>query len=304
MEPGLKGRKGEYQRTILVFASDQQCGSSFGLMPPDWQSVDDYKIVASPAQKIIYDKGWINSWKQVEKLRNKDTRIIFINVGDATDGYHHNTKQLTTDYVNEHESMFMQCLDRAFDVIDYNTDKGDASIFVAGTSVHVGENGASEDRIARRVDDNYGGVIRAAPGTTDYDGRFVWQRFLGDFNGIKYDIAHTATTIGARVWLRGNNMRYYLKDMYWGCMESGIQAPDYVVRAHRHIHIIETIHEKNATITGMVLPCLQLKTDFVYKLPLSLHHIPSVGICWFVLNDNVKFDTNILEMPQERYVTV
>jgi len=62
----------------------------------------------------------------------------------------------------------------------------------------------------------------------------VSNHSLIEINGINFDIAHHGPPPGARRWLEGNGMRWYVNDIQQRELDLDRKPPDWVVRSHYH----------------------------------------------------------------------
>ena len=93
---------------------------------------------------------------------------------------------------------------------------------VTGTDVHTFD-GSSEAVVTRLLRAEYPGI----------DVRTV-NHMLLDVGGATFDIAHHGPSPSIRMWLEGNQLRYYLRDIMLNELNAGRRPPSVVVRAHYH----------------------------------------------------------------------
>jgi hypothetical protein len=222
-----------------------------------WQGKSYYD--PNPVQRIIrqqYDEGITAAAKA-----RKGARLVVCMVGDAIDGNHHDTKEIVTNSVEEQARMHEACMDESLKTLRFSRRGGDKLYYIEGTEAHTGQ---KEDDIARNLSAE---PYHPPTAANEYrDGVFVWPRLLLNINGIRFDIAHHGGKVGRLAWGRENSLRSTLKSIYFDCLEHERPIPHYWIRADRHFHIADKYSGERGSITGIVLPALQLRTRFAHKV--------------------------------------
>lgn len=258
------------QRTLCVFVSDEHCGSTVGLMPPTWETVDGNTVAQNEAQRVCWEQ-WCEGWQKVGGLRKKGDRLLVCNVGDAIEGVHHGTTQLITARLDEQERIHVACMEHGLKLAHFDR-RTDELHYIAGTAAHVGPGACAEENIVRALLD-----VSAVEGT-----RRVHYHLRRKVNGVLLDVAHQGPAVGNRVWLRGNQLQAYLRDYYFECLENGQPVPRYVIRAHRHQFVTATWHRcgGGVAIEGFVLPAMTLKGEFARTVAVkALAHVGLLIVC-------------------------
>jgi hypothetical protein len=89
--------------------------------------------------------------------------------------------------------------------------------------------------------------------------------------------------------LRGNNVRYEIKSLYYECLENNIEIPRYFIRAHRHVWIEpEKWGGEAGTIEGFLLPSFQAIPELSWVA--NRHIFAHIGMLIFQINKNGKSD--------------
>ena len=93
---------------------------------------------------------------------------------------------------------------------------------VFGTAAHNFGQGTSEIVISERLQDR----------TSLLDIRCYYQAVCKVLDK-SVDMAHHGSPIGKRIWLHGNEARYYLRDIMLSALVHGEKPPDLVLRGHQ-----------------------------------------------------------------------
>ena len=245
---------------VVAVISDMQVGSTVGLCPPRWQLHDGGTHRASPAQMIIY-RQWVKSSERVRDLltegRGKKRLVLVLN-GEPIDNHHHDTPQIITRNATEQIDMAISLLDEWLGIVDYAPKRGDCIYLVRGTSAH--EKGEHIERIGRDID----GVIPMRKDSSPLvkDGRYHFQKLRRTINGQYFHITHHGMNRGSRAWTSENGINNACKSIYFSCLDSGSQIPNFIIRSHNHVWTEGGYDGRNAKIFGCITPCWQLKSHF------------------------------------------
>ena len=238
----------------------------------------------SPGQKIVW-RQWEHNWELIREAR-KGASLIVCHAGDLVEGVHHETTQVVTNRVDNHENIADLCMDRAFRIAKMK--EGDKYYQISGTESHVGHGSSSEERVASGLDhvvpvweqefwDDEG---------AHKNGRYTWDRLYREINGVIFDISHHGGSVGQRAWTTGNGLRSKIMSIYWSCVNNHIPVPRYWIRGHSHKYVREEYTDVNGTITGIILPGFQIKTGFVYKKMNYDMKPADVGMCWIEIESD------------------
>lgn len=127
-----------------------------------------------------------------------------------------------------------------------------------GTEAHNFGEGSAEFEIAKRLQAEY----------KDKDVKALNHGLL-TINGVTIDYAHHGPTSGSRMWLRGNEARYYLRDIMLREITRRNEPPRVVCRAHFHDPVHETLRVAGHTSDLMITPSFLMLTDFARKVVKS-----------------------------------
>ncbi len=284
-------------RTVIAFPSDTHCGSTLGLIPPKpLQLHEGGEYLPSKAQRIIWNQ-WEYNWELIRKER-KNSNLIIVHDGDVVEGIHHESTQINSSRVDEHETIASMCLDFAMQKAKFG--KGDKYYQVAGTEEHAGNGSSSEERVAQDFD----GVVPVYENQGFGDkknGRYTWDGLLRTVNGVLFDIAHHGGSVGSRAWSTENGLYNKIKSIYWECLDLKLPIPRYWIRAHYHTYVRTEYAGRHGVITGIMLPGFQIKTGYVYKKRGFIMKPADVGMVWVVVNDDgtSKDYVDKIEVKQE-----
>jgi len=240
------------KRTLVALASDTHCGSSVGLMPPEWVTEDGNTVRQNQLQRVAWDQ-WRENWATVSALRKKKDRLIIVHAGDAVEGKHHDNEQLITTRKEEQERIHVACMEQALQDVGYKQD-ADELWYVAGTTAHVGSGATSEERIVREL----------CEVPADAGERQVVYHLRRRVNGVLIDVAHQGPRPGVRAWTRNNTLALTLRSIYLSCLETNQPVPRYWVRAHRHKFVTADVRRNGGgvAIEGFLLPANTLKGEY------------------------------------------
>jgi len=243
----------------IIVVSDTHIGCQFGLCTGDTLKALDGGGEYSPSklQKIVAN-WWSDFWNiWVPQVTRGESYAVVVN-GDAPDGRHHNsTTQISQNLADQQKmtvSTFAPIVKRATHFF-----------MVRGTPVHSGESAENEERIAKD--------LNAIP---DKEGHYcrpeLWLKIGG---GVAHFLHHIGTA-GSAAYESSALMREYSES----CVEAGrwgLQAPDVVVRSHRHRHLEIRCPKANGYGTIFTTAGWQLKTPFTWKIAGARLTLPQMG---------------------------
>lgn len=259
---------------------------------------EEYFIHASLAQKEVLLYQWRQAWQQIAEERKRSRLIVVMN-GDQVDGNHHHTEQLVTNNIAEQQRMFAAVMQEALDTARFNAKK-DILYSMSGTPAH-GDN-TSEEAVGR--------ILKSkphTPPTIGHDGRYAWPRLRLSVNGQIIDIAHEGAGVGRRMWTQENVLRSTIKSIYFDSIDAGKKPPRFYVRSHRHKWIDpQSFSGRQGTITGLITPAMQLKTEFAHKVAGD-EILSTVGVAWLVIEDDPcqsRWDASLYQYEDETALEV
>lgn len=193
-------------RPKLVFVlSDLHCGSTVGLLPPDFVTGEEQTVKQNAAQKWLWS-CWLDSLKWAETLAGKDPYAVVVN-GDLIEGNHHRTTQIISPDVSDHIKASIECLAPI-------TKKSARTFIVKGTECHTGSAEA--------------GIVKAL-GLPDP----AVDRLNLDVNGVRCVFRHHIGTSTRRA-LAATQLSIQLSEEQVEAANNGDVLPRVLGCAHRH----------------------------------------------------------------------
>ena len=239
---------------VLAVTSDQHCGSTVALCPPEIALDDGGAYKASKAQHWLYD-GWLAYWQRVAEVRAQHDAELYTGFnGDFTDGNHHGTTQILSGNPNA-QAAVVDAVMRP--VLALNPDR---MFFVRGTEAHVGASGNAEERIASGLRKDKRPVVGdATTGNASH-----WHLKL-DIQGIRFDLSHHGR-VGTRPWTKPNVTANLAAEIFYAHAASGQPHPHVAIRSHMH-QWVDT-HDQHP-VRVIQLPAWQLATAFIHRIDTS-----------------------------------
>jgi hypothetical protein len=241
----------------IAAVSDLQCGSIFGMLPPDFITSEGIPKLQNAGQKYLWD-CWIH-FCTVEVKRFDPDAIIFN--GDANDGRQRKSEgvELSLNLIADQVRAAVDCLK----VLKKAAPRA-KWYFTRGTAYHVGHAGQDEEEIAKALNaEKYPSI-----GTGIYVREVLWL----NVEGVVIEASHHI----------GVSQGFYRltqldKEMQWSAMAAkdntkGVPKADLLIRSHVH----NFQHAEHASKQGLVTPCWQLQTTFMRKNS-TYRMLPDIG---------------------------
>jgi hypothetical protein len=260
-------------RKLIPLFADTHAGHRLGLMNPMAQiwdtSVNPPELTTVPEPNAWQELMWEDynrCIQSVKELAGED-EVIPYHDGDITQGSKYPSHLVAHSIKNQamiaHWNM-IPWLEEIPQVKQFN--------FIAGTPSHIGFEGSAlmnmYDTITKDYPDVKFGLSHHAVHSIEGEDLL--------------DIAHHGPQKGTRVWLAGNQLRYYLKSIFLSATTMGEQPPRVVIRAHYHTPQEETITEnlngEFFKITGIILPSFSGVNGYARQYTRSVSHVTN-GIC-------------------------
>jgi hypothetical protein len=246
------------QRKIVVHISDTHGGSKLALMGPDvtlFEEGPEGEIIPwHPQQSADNRLMWqlyTSHIQAVKDLAGKDP-IIVIHNGDLTQGNKY-PSALVSDRIADQVIIGAENLRSWLSIRNVT-----ALRVVAGTEAHNLGQGSTEILAARIL------------GAGQPEGRVkVLHHGMMSVDGFKIDYAHHGPATGSRTWLKGNMVRFYLKDLMLREIMAGSTPPDLVLRAHRHDYVQERVHTGGFVSDIIVNPSYSMLGDHAEQVVQS-----------------------------------
>ncbi len=246
----------------LVVVSDLHSGCKLGLCPPEPQQLDGGGTYnSSKFQKKMW-AFWREYWDQwVPTVTRGEPYDIVVN-GDVIDGVHHHSTTQISHNIQDQLLIAERCLSNE---IAKCKALGGKYYHVRGTEAHVGQSGIYEEQLAR--------MLGAEPNDDGQYARFdLWKR-VG--NALCHLLHHVGTTGSAAHESSAVNAELtaeYVEAARWKR-----EAPQYIVRSHRHRSIAVDLNCADGYAAAIVTPAWQGRTPFAYKIPGARLQEPQVG---------------------------
>lgn len=265
-------------RKIIPLFSDTHAGHKLGLMNPNaliWDSsVNPPELVQVPRPNAWQELMWedyIWGIEETKKLADGD-EIIPFHVGDITQGSKYPSHLISLSSRNQSNIAY-------WNMAEWTERENSIMRFelVSGTPSHIGFEGTNllnvYEAMTKEIDDLEVQMSHHAM-------RNVGKEWL--------DIAHHGPGDSKREWLKGNQLRYYLKDIFHKANAMKEICPRVVVRGHYHTPNEETITEETdqgyQQITGIILPSFSGVNGYARQATKSVSHVTN-GMCCLEIID-------------------
>uniref|UniRef100_A0A6M3KRJ1 Calcineurin-like phosphoesterase n=1 Tax=viral metagenome TaxID=1070528 RepID=A0A6M3KRJ1_9ZZZZ len=215
-------RKTSARRRVVVCLSDLHSGHKLGLANPDtilWDEDQEGNPKARPISLgATQEYLWALYQEHIEGVTEfaAGDEIVVLHNGDLTQGTHY-PDQVASNELDDQIQTGLWNLKPWFALPNVKTVR-----LLLGTGVHT-LNGSSELIIARLLRSEYG----------DRSVKAI-SHGLFDIDGALFDVAHHGANASSRVWLQGNQLRYYLRSLMLEELLAGNRPPDVVLRSHFH----------------------------------------------------------------------
>ena len=255
----------------VVTVSDLHCGGTGAIHPPEFEDFEGNVTKANPRQSWL----WGNFLAGLDKLAATlgDEPILMVHNGDAVDGYHHGTDEITTKRSADMIRLAQECLEeveKRLNVANW--------VFTIGTECHV--------TTAEQV---IGELMGALPHPDT--GHFAEHEWSLRINGLKCTWRHHITT-SSRHYLRGSRLSIHLGNQQLNEIY-GNEEPTRVLTA-AHCHLAD--YYDNGRDACATTPSWQLPTKYVHKV------VPGARCrSGFLLYDWRERDEG--ELPEHRFFT-
>lgn len=270
-------------RTTLLILSDFHAGHKLGLCPPDIElydeSPDGQLIPFTPELTAFQQMLWLHLTETILTRANEvagDDPLYLFLLGDPTHGNRHPEQLMTTraaDQIVIAQATSEAIIERLPGVLLVRSAVGTGSheFGEASASILVGN-----------------ALARAHP---DLDIRTLYHGYA-DVNGVNIDYAHHGPTAGRRVWLYGNEARFYLRDIMLRSILAGQRPPDLVLRGHIHqlVSVTEGVWAGNRMHSSRLVICPSMcgLSDYARQVTRSAGGIVIGGVIIVVENGHAR----------------
>jgi len=217
-------------RFVLVL-SDWHCGHRLGLMPPDVQLYHEDEngapAVWSPKPTQYQAYLWDLLDRQLSEVAAyvKKRRVVLIINGDVTQGQKYPDLWVSTRLSDQ-----IEIAQATADYILQRLPQIDTVRIAFGTPSHEFGEGSSARLLWKHIEAQHKRVdVKAV------------SHGIAEVEGVAFDYAHHGPGASQRVWLNGNQARYYLKDIVLSDILGGRVPPRVVLRSHVHTYLHEAL---------------------------------------------------------------
>lgn len=246
----------------LVIISDTHCGCRLGLCPPGPTALDSGGTYQPSAFQEAMWGLWREFWDVWVPEVTRGQPYDVVHNGDAIDGVHHHSTTQISHNVEDQIRIAERVL--APEVAQCLASQG-TYYHIRGTEAHVGASAENEERLAR--------LLGAKPnGEGQYARYDLWKRVgralvhTMHHIGTTGSAAHEASAVNAELTAE------YVEAARWHR-----EAPDFVVRSHRHRSIAVDVNSAKGYAAAIVTPAWQGKTPYVWKIPGARISEPQFG---------------------------
>lgn len=277
-------------KKLVIFLSDIHCGSKVALLNPDTVLYEEgpngemreYKPELTESQKYLWDiQQWYLMKLQQLVKKNKYEKIILVLNGDITHGNKHKSL-LVSDRISDQILISKQCIDPILDI-------GVTHLrIVKGTDAHNFGFGAAEFLLCEIFKNE----------RPDIDTEVLTHGSMS-IDGFIIDYAHHSPGAGARMWLRGNVIRNYVRDIMINARMCDRKVPNLVIRSHIHSYCRESVRVGSQECIAITTPSMSLMDDFAVQVTQSKSVIEN-GLLAFEIKDGKMGE--VYEMIQTKNV--
>jgi hypothetical protein len=242
----------------VVVVSDIHAGCRMGLCPRHGVKLDDGGVYLPSNIQLKMVDMWDEFWDEwVPQVTQGEPFDVVFN-GDAVDGCHHNSTHQWSHNMKDQQ----EC---AFALLGPVAKRAARYYHIRGTEAHVGQSGVHEEQLAQRL-----GAVPNAEG--QYARWELWHRVSGHLVHFLHHVGSTGSAAYEATAVH--------KEMTESFVEAGRwerEAPQVVVRSHRHRHIKVEIAGARGYYVSVVTPAWQAKTPFTWKIPGARLSQPQFG---------------------------
>ncbi len=264
---------------INIAISDTHCGSDRAVFPPTislpplMADEKERLLTYSNNQKKLYDH-LIYCARQIKERFAGYKKVVTHN-GDAVEGIHHHTIQLSAPTVDDHVLIHQQVMDDFLHELGFSVMEGDELRYVSGTETHTGY---TEQRIAKYFE-YFGATFHDELKLTQH-GRKVWyvHQWAGAGKGQN----------------EGNGLTNAIKSLYFDSLKENRAMPDLVISSHYHKATMSSYSQNWETYHAMITPSFQMKTRFGQKVAAFQRNDIGLGLAEVSANGLIKIHRPLL----------
>ncbi len=213
------------QRALIVCISDTHAGHKLGLTNPDTilevegknGEIVEQKVSLNAPQEFLWEV-YLNCIAEIKKLA-QGCAIAVIHNGDLIQGNSFPREQISTRIYDQIAIAYQNFIPMISEL------QPKYILLSKGTGSHEFGEGSAALLLRKMLAEKYPNIDILAT----YHGK-------DKIFGCVIDYAHHGSMAGRRVWLRGNEMRYYLRDIMWSELAMGKEPADIYFRGHYHAY--------------------------------------------------------------------
>ena len=277
--------------SIHVIAADEHVGCQMGLMHPEGARLDENNVTLPNEFQVKLWSHWDHGWNHWLPEIVEDNPWDFINLGDAVDGVHHGAVSQWTHNVESQATHAIKILEPC---IERCQASGGRYYHFRGTEAHGGQSGQAEERIA----DSLG----AFPDAQNHKARWEMYKWIGPNKSHLVHYTHHISSAGVSAYITTASTRELVESLVHAA-RWGERAPDALVRAHAHRHIVVPLSGvqdgRRVRRLVVVVPGWQGKTPFIYRTS-ARQAMPEFGLVALILTPEGELYTRDYTYTLER----
>ena len=197
----------------IVVVADVHAGSTKGLLPPGFKTLEDVGVKQNPMQEFLWD-CWTEFGVRVRRHLGNDPYSLVCN-GDMIEGVHHGTKEIISPDVADH-------IRAAVQVLTPLAQSARKTFMVMGTECHVG-----------RSELGIGEALKAEINPESPAGNRAFQRLTLNMAGVRCVFRHHISA-SVRRQLSATQLSIALGEEQLEAANNCEEIPRVVCAAHRH----------------------------------------------------------------------
>ena len=246
----------------LVVISDTHCGCRLGLCPPTPVPLDDGgTYTASAFQQKVWAM-WEEFWYEWVPRSCHHEPFDIVHNGDVIDGVHHNSTTQISHNIEDQLRIAQMVLKP---IVEICKARGGEYYHIRGTGAHVGSSSVWEEMLAERL----GAKPNAEGQAARYD---LWKRVGKALVHLMHHIGTTGSAAYEASAVNAELTAEYVEAARWQR-----EAPDFVVRSHRHRFIAVDLDTGKGYGSSIVTPGWQGKSPFAWKIAGARLAVPQFG---------------------------
>jgi hypothetical protein len=245
----------------LIIFSDSHFGDRKGLCPFPIRLDDGGWYTPSEEQEIIASY-WKEFWDEWVPEATRGEPYDVLHNGDVIEGVHHGATHQISHNIIDQQRLALQVLGP---IVERCKSLGGQYYQIRGTPAHVGESAVYEEQLAQQ--------LGAVPNSVGQYARYRLRKRVG--KALVHCMHHIGTTSSSAYESSAVNSELiaeFVEAARWNR-----EAPDYVVRSHRHRSIAVEINTARGYAAGIVTPGWQGKTPFAWKVAGARITLPQFG---------------------------